>query len=94
VSVNKTECWENDSVIINVKANEGYEIKKVLVNGEEVQKTGIVYKFTATQDSEVSVEFKKLGESDGGCGSTILSAGAGVSVLGAAAFLALRKKRK
>lgn len=94
VSVNKTECWENDSVIINAKANEGYEISKVLVNGEEVQKTGIVYKFTATQDSEVCVEFKKLGASGGGCGSTIISAGAGLSVLGAAAFLALRKKRK
>lgn len=94
VSVNKTECWENDSVIITAKPAEGYEIKKVLVNGKEVVKSGIVYKFTATEDSVVEVKFGKIG-GEGGCGSS-LTAGGATSLLafGAAVVVLLKKKRK
>jgi hypothetical protein len=97
VSVNKTECWENDSVIITAKPEAGYEIRKVLVNGVEIQKSGIVYKFTATEDAEVDVQFAVIGSSDneGGCGSSIMAGGLSVvTLLGASAVALFRKKRK
>ena len=98
VSVNKTECWENDSIIITAKADEGYEIAKVLVNGVEIEKTGIVYKFTATVDTEVEVVFKAIGSDEGkigGCGSSIMAGGlSAVTMLGASAVVLFRRKRK
>lgn len=98
VSVNKTECWENDSIIITAKADEGYEIAKVLVNGAEIEKTGIVYKFTATVDTEVEVVFKAIGSDEGnsgGCGSSIMAGGlSAVTMLGASAVVLFRRKRK
>lgn len=89
-SANKSECWEGDSVIVTVKADEGYEVKKVAVNGQEIEKTGVFYKFSATDNSVIEVEFSKIG---GGCGGSI----AGVSCATAfalAAALIIKKKRK
>ena len=99
VTLNKTQCWEDENVIINVKADEGYEVKKVMVNGVEVQKSGIVYKFTATQDSVVDVTFGKIGEeastASGGCGSVLVGSGAAsLALLGSAFVVFNRKKRK
>ena len=98
VSLNKTECWENDSIIITAKADEGYEIAKVLVNGVEIEKTGIVYKFTATVDTEVEVVFKAIGgEKDGGsgCGSSIMVGGfSAMTLLASSAVVLYRRKRK
>ena len=96
VSVNKTECWENDSIIITAKPAENYEIAKVLVNGVEIEKTGIVYKFTATVDTEVEVVFKVIGNDEGsGCGSSIM---AGVlptmTLLVSSAVVLFKRKRK
>ena len=98
VSVNKTECWENDSIIITAKADEGYEIAKVLVNGAEIEKTGIVYKFTATVDTEVEVVFKAIGSDEGngvGCGSSITAGGlSAMTLLASSAVVLFRRKRK
>ena len=98
VSVNKTECWENDSIIITAKADEGYEIEKVLVNGVEIKKTDtdIVYKFKATVDSEVEVVFKTIGSSNGGgCGSSIMAGGlSAMTLLASSAVVLFRRKRK
>ena len=92
VTLNKTESWAGDSVIITIKADEGYEVKKVTVNGVEVEKSGIVYKFTVTDDSVVDVKFGKIGESNGCNGSV---AGGGLTaVVGAVALALLKKKRK
>jgi hypothetical protein len=69
----------------------------VLVNGVEIQKSGIVYKFTATEDAEVDVQFAVIGSSDseGGCGSSIMAGGLSVvTLLGASAVALFRKKRK
>ena len=94
VTVNKTSCWEGDMITISAKADEGYEIKKVTVNGVEVQKTGIIYKFTATEDAVVDVQFVMPGAV--GCGGSIAFGGitAGVGALSAVAFVLTRKKRK
>ena len=96
VSVNKTECWENDSIIITAKADEGYEIEKVLVNGVEIEQTDIVYKFKATVDSEVEVVFKTIGSSNGGgCGSSIMAGGlSAMTLLASSAVVLFRRKRK
>ena len=96
VKVNKTECWENDSIIITAKADEGYEIAKVLVNGEEIEKTGIVYKFTATEDTEVEVVFKTIGGDEGsGCGSSIMAGGlSAMTLLASSAVVLFKRKRK
>ena len=95
VSVNKTGCWENESIIITAKADEGYEIAKVLVNGVEVEKTGIVYKFTATADAEVEVVFKVIGsdKGNGGCGSSIMAGGLSVMTLLASSVVVLFKRK-
>ena len=98
VSLNKKECWENDSIIITAKADEGYEIAKVLVNGAEIEKTGIVYKFTATVDTEVEVVFKAIGSDEdngGGCGSSITAGGlSAMTLLASSAVVLFRRKRK
>lgn len=99
VSLNKTECWEGDSVIITATADQGMEVKKVLVNGVEVQKSGIVYKFTATEDAIVDVVFGAPGEEGFdlmgmlGCNGSIAGSGL-TAVVGAVAIALLRKKRK
>ena len=96
VNVNKAECWENDSIIITAKPDEGYEIVKVLVNGAEIEKTGIVYKFTATVDSEVEVVFKSIGSDEGsGCGSSIMAGGlSAMTLLASSAVVLFKRKRK
>ena len=96
VNVNKAECWENDSIIITAKPDEGYEIVKVLVNGAEIEKTGIVYKFTATVDSEVEVVFKAIGSDEGsGCGSSIMAGGlSAMTLLASSAVVLFKRKRK
>ena len=96
VNVNKAECWENDSIIITAKPDEGYEIAKVLVNGAEIEKTGIVYKFTATVDSEVEVVFKAIGSDEGsGCGSSIMAGGlSAMTLLASSAVVLFKRKRK
>ena len=100
VTVNKTECWAGESVIVNVKAAEGYEVKKVLVNGVEIEKSGIVYKFTATEDCVVEAKFGKIGEDEGfsltallGCNGSVAGGGL-TAVVGAVALALLKKKRK
>lgn len=97
VTVNKTECWENEKITINVKADEGYEIKKVTVNGEELKKLDIIYQFSATEDSVVDVEFGKIGgKASGGCNSSLTIGGitVGVTMLGAVAVALSKKRRK
>lgn len=96
VTLNKSEAWDGESVIITIKADEGYEVKKVTVNGVEVEKSGIVYKFTVTDDSVVDVKFGKIGESNGflfGCSSSVVGGGLTAAV-GAVALALLKKKRK
>lgn len=96
VTVNKTECWENENVIITIKADEGYEVKAVTANGVAVEKQGIVYKVTVTENTEINVQFGKRGANTGsGCGSS-LTAGGATSLLafGAAVVVLLKKKRK
>ncbi len=96
VTVNKTECWENESIIITAKADEGYEISKVLVNGVEIEKTGIVYKFTATVDAEVEVVFKAIGSdegSNGGCGSSIMTGGLSAMMLLVSSVVVLFRRK-
>lgn len=93
VTVNKKECWENESVLITVKAEDGYEVKKVLVNGQEAEKTGTFYKYTVTEDSLVEVEFGKIGD-DGakkGCKGSIAGGALGLAAMAA---VVLKKKRK
>ena len=96
VTVNKKECWENESVLITVKADDGYEVKKVLVNGQEAEKSGTFYKYTVTEDSLVEVEFGKIGD-DGakkGCKGSIAGGSLGIAAMAAIAAVALKKKRK
>lgn len=95
VTVNKSSVWEGDMITISPKADEGYEIRKVTVNGVEVQKTGIIYKFNVTEDSVVDVQFGKIG-GGGGCSGSLAIGGiaTGLTALGAAAIVLFRKKRK
>ena len=97
VTVSKDACWENEKITINVKADEGYEIKKVTVNGEEVQKNGIIYQYTVTANAVVDVQFEKIGgKTSSGCGSSLAISGitAGMTMLGAAAMVLSKKRRK
>ena len=97
VTVSKDACWENEKITINVKADEGYEIKKVTVNGEEVQKNGIIYQYTVTANAVVDVQFEKIGgKTSSGCGNSLAISGitASMTMLGAAAMVLSKKRRK
>lgn len=95
VTVNKSSVWSGDMITITPKPDEGYEIRKVTVNGVEVQKTGIIYKFNVTEDSVVDVQFGIIG-GGGGCSGSLAIGGmaTGLTALGAAAIVLLCKKRK
>jgi FKBP-type peptidyl-prolyl cis-trans isomerase 2 len=95
VTVNKSSVWSGDRITITPKPDEGYEIRKVTVNGVEIQKTGIIYKFTVTEDAVVDVRFGKIG-GGGGCSGSLAIGGiaTGLTALGAAAIVLLCKKRK
>ncbi|MDD7766904.1 MULTISPECIES: SpaA isopeptide-forming pilin-related protein [Anaerococcus] len=60
VSSNKQSAKENEEVILTVKANEGYELDKLLVNGKPVEVSNGKYKFTMPKENvKVSATFKK-----------------------------------
>ena len=60
VSSNKESAKENEEVILTVKANEGYELDKLFVNGKPVEVTNGTYKLTMPkEDVKVSATFRK-----------------------------------
>ena len=60
VNTDKQSAKENEEVTLTVKANEGYELDKLLVNGEAVEVSNGTYKFTMPKENvKVSATFKK-----------------------------------
>ena len=77
-----------------VTADEGYEIVRVTVNGEEVALENGAFTLTVTEDATVTAEFALAEEPAGGCGGVVGFTGAGVTLAAAALCITLILKKR
>ncbi len=77
-----------------VTADEGYEIVRVTVNGEEVALENGAFTLTVTEDATVTAEFALAEEPEGGCGGVVGFTGAGVTLAAAALCITLILKKR
>ena len=98
VTADKAAAKLGESVVITVKANDGYELKELTVGGEAVtvdENGTYTFAIKGNSDVEISATFAQKAKEvkKSGCKSSVIASSAMLAAAGIAVCAALKKKR-
>ena len=98
VTADKAAAKLGESVVITVKANDGYELKELTVGGEAVtvdENGTYTFAIKGNSDVEISATFAQKAQEvkKSGCKSSVIASSAMLAAAGIAVCAALKKKR-
>ncbi len=98
VTADKAAAKLGESVVITVKANDGYELKELTVGGETVtvdENGTYTFAIKGNSDVEISATFAQKAKEvkKSGCKSSVIASSAMLAAAGIAVCAALKKKR-